>query len=65
MKRFFFHYYKQYKCLSVHFNGQCHKVKDVDCKVPCESKWSKRQPNLVMRGFCNDVQIKNGIAIIV
>ena len=50
--------------MSVHFDGKCFKVDNVDCKVPCETKWNKRQPNLVMRGFCNEVKINNGIAVI-
>jgi len=64
MRRFFFHYYRAYKCMSVHYKGQCFKVNDVQCSVPCETKWSDKQPNLIMRGFCKDVQIKDGVAII-
>ena len=60
--RFFYHYYRQYKCLSLHFRGKCHKVSDIVCEVPCESKWSNRQPNLVMRGFATGIEIEKGIA---
>jgi hypothetical protein len=62
--RFFYHYNKQHKKMSVHFRKQCLIVDDVVCNVPCESKWNKTQPNLVMRGFSTDVQIKNNKAYI-
>lgn len=62
--RFFYHYYKQKKKMSVHFQGKCHVVDDVECKVSCETKWNRTQPNLIMRGFCTSVNIKNGKAII-
>ena len=55
--RFFYHYYKQYKEMSVHFRDKCYRVTDIICKVPCETKWNKRQPNLVMRGWAKDVII--------
>ena len=64
MYRFFYHYYKQHKCLSIHFKGKCYKVKDIICNVPTESKWNNSQPNLVMRGWANDVIIENEIAYI-
>lgn len=62
--RFFYHYYKQYNCLSVHFRGKCYKAANVICKVPTESKWNKTQPNLVMRGFAKEVTIVDGLATI-
>lgn len=60
--RFFYHYYRQYKCMSVHFKGQCSKVADVVCNVPTETKWNKTQPNLVVRGFAESMTIKDGVA---
>lgn len=62
--RFFYHYYKQYKCLSVHFKGKCYKVNDVICNVSCESKWNKTQPNLVMQGFAKELKIENETAFL-
>ncbi len=62
--RFFYHYYRQYKCLSIHYRGVCYKVENVVCNVPCESKWSRTQPNLVMRGFAGSVEIKDGVALV-
>lgn len=64
MYRFFYHYYKAKKAMSVHFRGACYVAKDVKCQVPCETKWNNRQPQLVMRGFANDVLIRDGVAYI-
>lgn len=62
--RFFYHYNKPNKKMSVHYRGQCLIVKDVLCNVPCETKWSESQPNLKMIGWASNVEIKNGIATI-
>jgi len=63
--RFFFHYYRQYNCLSIHYRNKCHKVKDIKINnVTVESKWNKRQPQLVMQGFAESVVIKDEIAYI-
>lgn len=53
--RFFYHYYKQFKCLSVHYRGKCHRVKHIDCQVATESKYNKSQPFLVMQGFASEL----------
>lgn len=62
--RFFYHYYRQYKCMSVHYRGECYKVADVICDVPTETKWNQRQPHLVIRGFASNLNIKDGMAFI-
>jgi len=62
--RFFYHYYKQYKKMSVHFKNQCLVVQDVVCLCPAETKWNKIQPNLTLQGFCKSVTIENDIAYI-
>lgn len=62
--RFFYHYNKQLKKMTIHFKKTCNIVDNVVCHVPCETKWNKRQPNLVMRGFCEDLKIKNGVGIL-
>ena len=64
MKRFFYHYHKGKKLMSIHFDKKCTQVKDVICLVPCETKWNNRQPYLVMRGFANSVTIKDNVAYI-
>lgn len=62
--RFFYHYYKQKKKMSIHFKNACIVVDNVICKVPCETKWNKRQPNLVMVGKATSVRIENNTGII-
>ena len=63
--RFFYHYYKQKRKMSVHFRGKCTVVDDILCKVPCETKWNLEQPMLVMRGFAHDVQFSDNKAVII
>ena len=60
--RFFYHYNKQTKNMTLHFRKSCFSVSNIICLVPCETKWNKTQPNLVMRGFCNEILIENNIA---
>ena len=62
--RFFFHYYKRYKCLSIHFKSKCYRANDVICKVPINTKWNKTQPNLVMQGFAKQIIIDKDICTI-
>ena len=63
--RFFYHYYKQYKKMSIHFKGKCSVVQDIECRVPAETKWQSTQPNLIMQGWCIDVLIEQDKAIII
>ena len=62
--RYFYHYFKGKRDMSVHFKNKCSVVNDIVCKVPCETKWRKTQPQLVMQGFCKNVEIKDGVAYI-
>lgn len=62
--RFFYHYYKQKKSMSIHFRGTCHVVDHIECQVPCETKWNRLQPKLVMRGYAEEVIILKNKAII-
>jgi len=62
--RFFYHYYKQYKCMSVHYRNKCYKVDDVECNVSTETKWNATQPQLVIRGFASNLEIINNKAFI-
>ncbi len=50
--------------MTVHFRKSCIPVKDIVCNVGAETKWNKRQPYLIMRGFCSDVKVKEGVAYI-
>ncbi|RJQ27100.1 hypothetical protein C4577_02145 [Candidatus Parcubacteria bacterium] len=63
-RRFFYHFRKNTKGMTVHFKGKCIACWDVKCLVPCETKRNKRQPFLVMQGFADSVEIQNDIAVI-
>jgi hypothetical protein len=58
-RRFFYHFYRQKGKMTVHFLDKCHIVQDVICEVPCATKWNKRQPYLVMRGFAKKLEISD------
>jgi hypothetical protein len=62
--RFFYHYYKQYGEMSIHFKGVCYRSKNVECLVPCETKWNTTQPNLIMRGWATSIEEINDKIII-
>ncbi len=62
--RFFYHFYKQKGKMSVHFRNSCVVVDNVHCVVPCETKWKKTQPKLVMQGWAKEVKIVNDWAFI-
>jgi hypothetical protein len=62
--RFFYHYYRQYNSMSVHFRGSCYKTDNVECLVSCETKWKKTQPHLVLQGFAKEIEVlENKIVI--
>jgi hypothetical protein len=51
--------------MSVHFKNVCHRVQDIICLVPSETKWNEdTQPHLVMQGFASNVEVTNNIAYI-
>lgn len=62
--RFYYHYRKCDKKMSVHFRKQCIPTDEIECNVPCETKRNKTQPYLVMRGYCEKVEIVNNKVII-
>lgn len=49
--RFFYHYNKIAKKMTVHFRGECILADKLICEAKAESKRNKRQPYLVMQGF--------------
>ena len=67
---FYYHYSKpaskKFKIpkLSLHFNGACHLVNSIACKVPTFTKNNKRQPLIVVKGYANKIKIVDKIAII-
>ena len=62
--RFFYHYFKAKKQMSVHFKGTCHVVDNVVCETSCETKWRQTQPRLVMQGFAQRMAVRGGTAYI-
>lgn len=62
--RFYYHYYRQYNCMSVHFRRKCHRVKNVECKVDTETHWQDTAPTLIVRGWAENVEIDGDKAII-
>jgi len=66
-RRFWFHYNKPASLaageprLSVHVANSCHIVSRLHCLVPIFSHNQSQQPRLVMRGFCMEVEILDGI----
>ena len=63
--KFFFHYRKTTKGMSVHFRGKCYPCIDVICTVMCRTKRNKIQPHLVLEGWCTKLEFdKDTIKII-
>lgn len=62
--RFFYHYRRLTDGMTVHFKNKCLPCEDVKCLVPTETKRNKKQPRLVVQGFCKEVIVKNGVAIV-
>ena len=62
--RFFYHYRRSDKKMSVHFKKQCLSCEDVVCKVSCETKRNKIQPYLVLQGFATNVRYEGNKIII-
>lgn len=54
-RRFFYHYNKQQKCLTVHHNNQCLPTDNIVCLVPTESKDNKTQPHKTIQGWCTNI----------
>lgn len=57
--RFFYHYNKPAKAMSVHFRKRCYIVNNIACFVPTYSKWNKGQPKVVMQGFAKKIIVSN------
>ena len=62
--RFFYHYFRQKNCISVHFRNKCTQCKDVICYAETETKWNKTQPQLVIRGYASNIELIDNIIYI-
>lgn len=55
-KSFWFHYNKQQSkqlnrnILTIHWEGKCHFVESIDCRVPVKTRSRKTQPRCVLAG---------------
>lgn len=65
--RFFYHYRKSTKEMTVHYKGVCYPCKNVVCEAKTETKWNKTQPQLVLQGFSTglDLLIDKGDSTII
>lgn len=62
--RFFYHYRKSAKGMSVHYRGVCYPCKNIICQTKTETKWNKIQPQLVIQGFSSGLDLLNDTIII-
>jgi hypothetical protein len=69
MHSFWFHYNKPASQkagkpqISLHFMKQCHIVDNIICGVPTRGRvQSKRQPQFVMVGRCDTINLEGGVA---
>lgn len=66
---FYFHYNKPVSkaagqnILTVHYQGKCHLVHDIECNVPTKTRARKTQPRCVICGK-GILTIKNGVGFI-
>lgn len=63
--RFFFHYNRNEKKMSVHYRKRCTLADDIICNVACSTKWNKTQPHLVLQGFATSVRVLNSNIILI
>ena len=57
-RRFFYHYNKQKKKMTVHWKGRCLPVDEIVCMVPVETKTSLNQPHYVLQGWAVSVSLE-------
>lgn len=70
LRSFYFHYNKPATQragkiqVSIHIDKKCHIVDNVVCDVSTKGHLKKTQARFVMRGKCNDFEIKDNIAFL-
>ena len=57
-RRFFYHYNKQKKKMTMHWKNTCICVDEIVCYVPAETKTAQTQPHYVLQGWANSVDYK-------
>jgi len=63
--RFFYHFNKKEKKMTVHFKGTCYIYKHIICEPETQTHYKSTQPHLVMRGWCSGIVEGNGTDTIV
>jgi len=48
----------------LHFDGQSESVKNVVCNVPTTGQFNEETPKFVMKGKCETIEIRDGVAYI-
>ncbi len=67
-RTFWFHYNKPESKksgtpkLTVHYNRTCYVVDHIECEVPTKTHHRNKQPHCVLRGKCENFEIKDGKA---
>ena len=56
--RFFYHYRRSIKGMTVHYKGICYPCHNVICEAKTETKWNKTQPQLVLQGFSTGLDLQ-------
>lgn len=65
MKPFYFHFSKENNCMVVNFKDKQHLVKDIECLVPTQTRWSDTHPTLVLHGYTKEIIITEAKALII
>ena len=58
-------YNKPNNKITVHYKGSCLLTENIEVQVPCNSKWNKQQPKLVIQGFCKNIIIEDKLIKII
>jgi hypothetical protein len=70
MSAFYFHFNKPATQragkvqVSLHYQGTCYILDNIECNVPVRGRVRKTQPRFVMAGKAETVKIKKGVAVI-
>ncbi len=62
--RFFYHFNKHTKEMTIHYRKQCISCKEITCFAKTETKYNKIQPYLVMQGMTEKIEIEGNRVII-
>jgi len=55
-RRFFYHYNKHLKKMSIHWKNSCTPVDELICLAPAETKTYETQPKYVLQGWTSNIE---------